>query len=71
MNLSALDLTPWLVTRSAIPILVLGPAAIAGIDVSPLIVTALVAVPLLVGERIVTFAVLRRARRRGSMLDPP
>jgi exopolysaccharide biosynthesis polyprenyl glycosylphosphotransferase len=70
MSLRALDLTPWLVTRLAVPLLVLAPVAIAGIDATPMLVTAVLAVGLVVPERILTFGLLRRARRRGHLLDP-
>jgi exopolysaccharide biosynthesis polyprenyl glycosylphosphotransferase len=70
MSLRALDLTPWLVTRLAVPLLVLAPAVIAGVDATPLLVTALIAVGLLVPTRVLTFGLLRHTRRRGHLLDP-
>ena len=71
LSLRALDIAPWIATRLAVPLLVLGPiAAIAGADAGALLMTAIVAVALVVPERIVTFAVLRRVRRRGHLLEP-
>lgn len=71
LSLRALDLAPWLASRLAVPLLVLGPiAAIVGADAGALLTTALVAVALVVLERIVTFGVLRRVRRRGHLLEP-
>jgi exopolysaccharide biosynthesis polyprenyl glycosylphosphotransferase len=70
MSLRALDLTPWLVTRLAVPLLLLAPVAIAGVDPVPMLVSALIAVGFLVPGRITTFGVLRGARRRGRLLEP-
>ncbi|MFO7590056.1 MAG: sugar transferase, partial [Acidimicrobiia bacterium] len=71
LSLRALDLAPWIATRLAVPLLVLGPiAAIAGADAGALLTTAVVAVALVVPERVVSFAVLRRIRRRGHLLEP-
>jgi exopolysaccharide biosynthesis polyprenyl glycosylphosphotransferase len=70
MSLRALDLTPWLVTRLAVPLLLLAPVAIAGVDPVPMLVSALIAVGFLVPGRIATFGVLRGARRRGRLLEP-
>jgi len=71
LSLRALDIAPWIATRLAVPLLVLGPiAAIAGADTGALLTTALVAVGLVIPERIVSFGVLRRVRRRGHLLEP-
>lgn len=71
LSLRALDIAPWLATRLAVPLLLLGPiAGIAGADAGALLTTALVAVVLVVLERIFTFGMLRRVRRRGHLLEP-
>jgi exopolysaccharide biosynthesis polyprenyl glycosylphosphotransferase len=69
MSLRALDLTPWLVTRLAVPVLLLSTTVIVGVDPTPMLVTALVAVVCLVPARILTFGLLRRARRGGHLLE--
>ena len=70
LSLRALDLAPWLATRLAVPLLVLGPAAlVGGAETGAVLTTALLAVGLLVPERIVAFAALRRLRRRGLLLE--
>ena len=71
MSLQALDAVPWLVTRLAIPLLLLAPIALAvGGDVNALLVVALVAVGFVVPTRVVSYAVLRRERRRGRLAEP-
>ncbi len=71
LSLRALDLAPWITTRLAVPLLLLGPiAALADADPGALLITALVAVAAVVPERILTFGVLRRIRRRGHLLEP-
>jgi exopolysaccharide biosynthesis polyprenyl glycosylphosphotransferase len=70
MSLRALDLTPWLAGRLALPLLVLAPIAVLGTGASQLLVAALLSVVLLVPTRVVTFAALRIARRHGHFLEP-
>jgi len=70
MSLRALDLTPWIVTRLAVPLLVLAPIALLVGTAGPLLATAIVAVVLVVPARILSFGLLRHARRRGRLLEP-
>ena len=71
LSLRALDLAPWIATRLAVPLLLLGPiAAVAGADAGALLTTAIAAVALVVAARIVSFGALRWVRRRGHLLEP-
>lgn len=71
ITLRVLDAVPWLVTRLALPLLVLAPIVVlTGESATPMLLTAILAVGLVVPERIVTFAALRRVRRRGQLLEP-
>jgi exopolysaccharide biosynthesis polyprenyl glycosylphosphotransferase len=70
MSLRALDLTPWVVTRLAVPLLILAPLALLTSTASPLLATAVVAVVAVATARILSFGLLRRARRRGHLLEP-
>ncbi len=70
MTLSALDAAPWLCTRLAAPLLVLAPAAFVGGDVAGVLRAALVALPIVVVARCVSYAALRQLRRRGHLLEP-
>ena len=69
ITLSALQVTPWLISRLAIPLLVLAPLAlVTGADLS-LFALVLVAMPFVVGARTLAYAILRRARRSGHLLE--
>ncbi len=70
LSLRALDIAPWIATRLAVPLLVLGPvAAISGADAGALLTVALLGLAVVVPERILTYGVLRHARRRGHLLE--
>jgi exopolysaccharide biosynthesis polyprenyl glycosylphosphotransferase len=69
MTLCALNTLPWLLTRLAVPLLVLGPViAITG-DGAPLLLVAVASVGLLVVTRFISHALVRAARRRTYLLD--
>jgi len=70
MTLSALDAAPWLCTRLAAPLLVLGPVAWIGGDVTAVLKAALVAVPIVVVTRGCSYAALRALRRHRYLLEP-
>jgi exopolysaccharide biosynthesis polyprenyl glycosylphosphotransferase len=71
ITLRVLDAVPWLVTRLALPLLILAPVlVITGADAEPLLLTALIAVGLVIPERIIAFGALRRVRRGGQLLEP-
>jgi exopolysaccharide biosynthesis polyprenyl glycosylphosphotransferase len=71
ITLRVLDAVPWLVTRLALPLLLLAPiVVVTGADATPLLLTAIFAVLLVVPERIVVFGSMRRIRRRGQLLAP-
>jgi len=70
MSLRALDLTPWVIGRLAIPLLLLAPVAIIRTGTTELLTAVLVAVAILLPMRALAFAGLRRARRLGRFLEP-
>ncbi len=70
ITLQALDVAPWLACRLGVPLLVLAPAAWLGADVTALVEVAFIAVVAVVLGRVFSYAVLRRTRRRASMLEP-
>ncbi|MGH8983318.1 MAG: sugar transferase [Acidimicrobiia bacterium] len=68
ITLSALQATPWLITRFAIPLVVLVPIALVGGASAPALLVPL-ALAFVVGARALSYAVLRRLRRRGHLLE--
>jgi exopolysaccharide biosynthesis polyprenyl glycosylphosphotransferase len=69
ITLSALQVTPWLIGRLAIPLLLLAPVAVVtGADRS-LFALVMAAMVLVVAGRALTYAVLRQARRGGHLLE--
>ena len=69
MTLRALDAAPWLATRLAAPLLVLAPTVWFGANAAGLLTVALVAVATVVPARVLAYAALRHARRRGAYLQ--
>ncbi len=70
ITLRALDAVPWLAGRLAIPLLVLAPAVWLGGDIVGTVQVALLGAALLLAGRVLSYGGLRRARRRGALLDP-
>jgi exopolysaccharide biosynthesis polyprenyl glycosylphosphotransferase len=69
ITLSALESAPWLLGRLAIPLVVLGPIALRTGDEAAIFTAALLAVPLVLVGRVLSYAAIRRTRRRGHLLD--
>ncbi len=69
ITLSALQATPWLVARLAIPLLLLAPVAVASAADPSLFALVMAAMVLVLGGRALTYAVVRYARRRGHLLE--
>jgi exopolysaccharide biosynthesis polyprenyl glycosylphosphotransferase len=71
MSLRMLDAVPWFVTRLGLPLLLLAPLAVVlSGETTPLFIAAMAAVLFMIPERIVCFALIRRERRRGGLLEP-
>src|SRR4051812_47482688 len=68
--LRALDQIPWLAGRLAFALALLAPVALLTGGAGLLLRTALVSVALVVPGRVISAAILRRLRRRGSLLEP-
>ncbi len=70
MTLRALDATPWLATRLAVPLLVLAPVAVlVANEAEQLLAVALVSTGLLLITRACAYAIIRAARRRSRLLE--
>src|SRR5688572_13661985 len=69
ITLSALESAPWLLGRLAIPLVVLGPIALRAGDQAAIFAAALLAVAFVLVGRVLSYAAIRRARRRGHLLD--
>jgi len=70
ITLRSLDETPWLVGRLAIALLLVAPVGLLTGDAGVLLLAGLLGIGLTVLGRAVSFAVLRRLRRRGGLLEP-
>jgi len=68
ITLSALQATPWLITRLAIPLIVVVPIALVGGAPRSVWLVPLV-LALVIGGRALSYAVVRRLRRRGHLLE--
>ena len=69
ITMSALQATPWLIGRLAIPLLLVAPVALlTGADRS-VFALVLAAMALVVAGRALTYAVVRKARRHGHLLE--
>ena len=69
ITLSALQSAPWFVGRLAIPLLLLAPVALLAGSEPSVFGLALVAMALVIPTRAVSYAILRRARRSGHLLE--
>jgi exopolysaccharide biosynthesis polyprenyl glycosylphosphotransferase len=69
ITLSALDSAPWLIGRLAIPLVVLAPVVLLVGSDTALFAEMLLAIGLIVVGRVLSYALIRRLRRRGSLLD--
>ena len=70
ITLRALDQTPWLIGRLALPLAVLAPVALLTDGADALLRGALVSVALIVPGRVISAAIVRGLRRRGLLLEP-
>ena len=70
ITLRALDETPWLVARFAIALVLLTPIGLLAGGTDVLVRVALLGVGFVVMGRVMWFAVLRRLRRGGVLLEP-
>jgi exopolysaccharide biosynthesis polyprenyl glycosylphosphotransferase len=70
ITLRALDETPWLVGRLALALVLVAPVALLTGATGALLQAALLGVVLVVPGRVISFAVLRRLRRHGVLLEP-
>ncbi|MGH9048253.1 MAG: sugar transferase [Acidimicrobiia bacterium] len=68
ITLSALQITPWLLTRLAIPLIVLVPIALVG-EPDPSALLVPFGLAFVVGGRALSYAVVRHLRRRGHLLE--
>jgi len=69
ITLGALSAAPWLATRLAVPLLLLAPASWLGANVGDLLTIGLVAVATVIPTRVLSFGVLRHARRRPAFQE--
>jgi exopolysaccharide biosynthesis polyprenyl glycosylphosphotransferase len=70
ITLRALDATPWLLGRLAIPMVLLAPVALILGSTSTLIRVGLIAMPFVVAGRVTSYALVRWQRRSGRLLEP-
>jgi exopolysaccharide biosynthesis polyprenyl glycosylphosphotransferase len=70
ITLRAFDETPWFVGRLAIALAFLAPVGLYTGQSDVLVRVGLVAVGLAVPGRVISFAILRRLRRHGALLEP-
>jgi exopolysaccharide biosynthesis polyprenyl glycosylphosphotransferase len=70
ITLRALDQAPWFVGRLAMALVLLAPVALYAGQTDVLLRVALLAVGFAVPGRVISFAILRRLRRHGALLEP-
>jgi exopolysaccharide biosynthesis polyprenyl glycosylphosphotransferase len=70
ITLRSLDETPWLVGRLAIALVLVAPVGLLTGEADVLLLAGLLGIGLTVLGRAVSFAMLRRLRRRGALLEP-